>query len=281
MKKVLVHILFVLIVAFFLYPLKAESWWRRACTVVQDICGRKVKSNVSIPIKPKVAVIEASSLNLKKMCNKLVYVAKNTEVLGIVFLIDSLGGPTADYSVFHDLIKEITSRKPVVALVISNALSGGYLIASGANHIIAHNGSSIGGIGVIFEIRRDCDVQVKTDKLRAKSNFEVFKAGKFKALGHPYVNGFSDDERTYLQEKIERYYQFFISVVATDRNLDVNTSEEWAEGKEFLADEALKLGLIDEIGTYFDAEKKIVDLIKQADPHTNYDTEIEPIYYGE
>ena len=60
----------------------------------------------------------------------------------------------------------------------------------------------------------------------------------------------SESERKSLQDLVNRSYELFIGEVATARKLDINNEKSWANARIFLADDAKKLGLIDDIKTY-------------------------------
>lgn len=259
-----------------LYSFSVGNIWQK----IYNIYGTK-KIDLQIPlIKPKVAIIEITdSSDFKKTNLSLIDAAKNNTISGIILIIDSGGGSIGPYSVLHDLIKKITTTKPIIALILGDALSGGYLIASATNYIIAHNGSGIGSIGIFCEIRRYKETTQKTNEIEAQMTIEVFKAGKFKTIYHPYEKDLSDAEKNYIKEGLDKAYQTMKKIIASNRNLDLEHSTEWAEGKIFFAAEALELGLIDEIGTCFDAENKIIELISQRKPLNRFATEIEPIYY--
>ena len=65
--------------------------------------------------------------------------------------------------------------------------------------------------------------------------------------------------------------------MARNRNLSIDNHLDWADAKIFMGHEALKLGLVDEIGTLLDAEQKILELIKQKTSDTVFDNTIETV----
>lgn len=231
-------------------------------------------TRLNYPIKPRVEVIElVDPINFKESLISLLMAAKNNEVSGILLMVKSTGGHTAAFSVVHDVIKKIAKIKPVVALIMSSALSGGYMLASPAHYIIAHSCSDVGSIGVFAEREKHTDLKITDRAVEAKMEVELFSVGEFKTVYHPYGK-LSDKDRKYIQENLEKVYQQFVSMVGQDRNLNCKDYKTWAEGKAFLAYEALELGLIDEIGTIFEAEAKILELIRQRNPDCVFDNEI-------
>lgn len=222
------------------------------------------------------ATVEVISLidpiNFQEASLNLIAAAKNNQIAGIIIIIQSGGGATSSFSVLHDLIKKISTIKPVVALVAGVACSCGYMIASAADYIFAHSFSELGSIGVMIELQKWKDTRIKVN-VDAKMDPELFTAGKFKAIFNVYKT-LSEEDRAYIQKIIEVEYQQFITLVAENRNLNRNEHEQWAEAKIFTAPEALELGLIDKIGTIFDAEAKILELIQQRNPDYLFANEI-------
>jgi protease-4 len=170
------------------------------------------------------------------------------------------------------LIKKTSTKKPVVALVAGWANSCGYMIASAADYIFAHSFSELGCIGVVQELAKYKEVKV-TGNVEAKMDVELFTAGQFKAIFNAYKE-LSDEDRAHIQEGIEKGYQQFLNLVSQNRNLERNEYKNWAEAKIFIAPQALELGLIDEIGTIFEAEAKILELIRQRNPDCVFDNEL-------
>ena len=228
--------------------------------------------------KPKIAVISliADFDNVQVMMN-LIKTAKDKEIAGILLLIDCNGGSAAKFSVLHDLIKKIRLKKPVVGLIIGSAFSGGYFVASATDYLIAHTATELGSIGTICEVRKFSDSKITTGNTKSKFDVELFYAGEYKALFNPYKK-LTDDDRKQIKNELERSYQLFLKVVAENRGLDLSNYKEWAEGKSHIASDALKMGLIDEIGTIFEAEKKLLELLRKRNPDILYDSEMEYIF---
>lgn len=227
---------------------------------------------------PQVLVQELiDPINFKYVMTNLVTYAKDDSVQGIILIIDSPGGSTSQFSALHDLIKKVASIKPVVAFISNSAQSCGYLVASAADYIIAPSCSEIGAIGIFLEVARYKDPKVKNNEINAALDLSVFKVGKYKTVQHPHADQLSDEDREYLNDLTAKVYSQFITHVAHNRNLDISTSSEWAEGRVFIGHHAVEAGLIDQIGTYFDAEAKIVELIRAKNPVKQYTDTIVPI----
>lgn len=200
--------------------------------------------------------------DLQSFAEVMLGLAKNDACDGILVIIDNNGGSSAHYSVIYDLMCRIKKIKPIVGLVTGNAYSVGYLVASAVDYLFAHSLSGVGNIGVYQEVQRWADVSIKQDSYEALAKMYVFRSGKYKGLTNPCVGDLSEDEKTYLQNQVEKVYQELVAMIAQSRGLDIAQADKWADGKDFIASEALALGLIDEIGTIFEAEAKLVELMK-------------------
>ena len=223
---------------------------------------------------PKVrSLYLADNLDFKQVIKDLVAAGKDPEIAGIILFIDNNGGDTGSFSVLHDLIKKIADMKPMVSLIGSSALSGGYWVSTAADYLIAHSCSDIGSIGVYSSVTKLKKPKQIVD-VEAEMEVELFIAGEFKALWHQYGKDLSEKQRTYIQSHVDTIYKKFLDIVVENRRLDLSNSKEWAEGKCFIAEQALSLGLIDEIGTVFEAEKKILELIKLKNPTVVYADDI-------
>jgi protease-4 len=229
--------------------------------------------------RKKVLVMRISDpIKFEDLQNKLYLATIQQKVVGVILVIDSNGGKTANFSVIHDMIKKLASRKPVVSLVTGSACSGGYTIASAANSVLAHSASMIGSIGAYSEYSRYSNAHVKYKDTEADVEISLFKAGEFKAIGNPYAPELTENQRAFIQEKLMKHYNAFIDMIVQNRHIKKDEYKEWAEGKTFYAPEALELGLIDGIGTIFDAEEKIKQLIVKCNPNFGSTDAIEFVY---
>jgi protease-4 len=206
----------------------------------------------------------------------LVEAVKNKEISAILLNIDNTGGSVEKYSAIHDLIKKIRVRKPVVGLITGAALSGGYMIASAVEYLIAQSASTIGSIGVVMELPKYKEPKM-AGNVEAKLEIELFSQGQYKTIWNPYYT-LTDSDRAYLKAEGQKAYDFFLKLVSENRNIDIKNAQEWADAKIHLASDALKLGLINEIGTIFEAEEKLLELIRKKNPTIVYDNDCQFIF---
>lgn len=234
----------------------------------------------AVPLKAKVGILYiTNSLEMQQALKTLAHAAKNPELLGIILCIENNGGDCGQFSAFHDLIKKATTIKPVVGIVHGNALSGGYLIASATNFLICAEASNIGSIGAITELQKLSEhhlVGNSNNNYDAKIDLEIFNAGTYKTIYNANAP-LTETQRHYVQESVDKTYQYFISLVARNRNICTEDYLDWADAKVFFGFEALELGLVDQIGTLLDAEEKVLELIKQKSPDITFDNTIETV----
>lgn len=165
----------------------------------------------------------------------------NPNVKAIVLDINSKGGSqVACEEIAYDIEK---SSKPVVAYIGDNGLDESYLIASGADAIVASSSSSIGGIGLSLI---DSNKYSKT-KLTGVYNEDYLKLRK--------SNESNPDNLLNGQKMIDQDYTQFIKTIAENRNLKPNYLAKLAHGKRYNGNEAKNLGLIDKIGNKNNAIK--------------------------
>ena len=184
----------------------------------------------------------------------------DANIKGVLLYIDSPGGALAPSVELHLAVKNLRAKKPVVAYAGGSMTSGSYYAGAGADRILANPGAFIGSIGVIMQ-------GADASELAAKIGIsqQTVKAGEYKEAG-TFMRQWSKIEREQLQELVNASYEMFVSDVAADRNLDANKSKEWANARVFLARDAAKLGLIDEVSDYYSARAELEKLSGVAQP---------------
>lgn len=194
---------------------------------------------------------------------------KNNNIKAIVVRIDSPGGAVgASQEVFMEL-RRVNREKPVVASMGSVAASGGYYAAIGAEKIVASPGTLTGSMGVILKF---VNLEEIFKKIGYKS--ETIKSGEFKDMGSPN-RSLTKAERAMLQRLLDNVHDQFIRDIAESRKLAEEDVRQVADGRIFSGEQALKLGLIDELGNLTDAVRLAAELggLKDLDPRLIYPDE--------
>ena len=147
---------------------------------------------------------------------------------------------------------------PTIAYATDTCASGGYWIASGCDEMWARDVSLIGSIGVVGSRPNASGL---ADKLGI--SYEQFTAGEYKDAGVP-LREIEDGEREYLQSIVDGYYDQFVETVSEGRDMDPEQIRD-TEARIYLGNDALEIGLIDELGTEDDVKDRIENLI-DAEP---------------
>ncbi len=195
---------------------------------------------------------------VSRVYERLERAAQDPSVKAVILRLDTPGGEvTASDMIYHEVLKfKEKTKKPVIGLMMGVAASGGFYIASACDYIMAHPTTLTGSIGVISIFPNFGDLMAKVG---IKVN--VIKSGEVKDSGGPFRD-MTVEEKKLFQAIIDEYYQDFLNVVSANRK-DRIAAEDLrtiADGRVYTAPQALKLKLIDEIGYFDDAYKKILSM---------------------
>lgn len=193
-------------------------------------------------------------LDSRALIEQIETLREDAGIAGVLLVVDSPGGALSPSVEIYEELKRLAAIKPLVVYAQGTLASGSYYAALGAQHIIANKGAVIGSIGVIFE-------GIDASELIAKIGIrpQVLKAGQLKEAG-TIMRAWSEEERNEIEELLLRQYDMFVTDVCTARRIDCAQKESFAEGRIFDSARALKLGLIDSIGTKNDAKKELIAL---------------------
>ena len=202
------------------------------------------------------------SIVASKVCKDLEKLAEDDDVKAVVLRVNSPGGSAyASEQIWHAMTN-LKAKKPVVVSMGGYAASGGYYISCPANYIIAEPTTITGSIG-IFGMFPDFS-GLLTEKLGIK--FDEVKTNKHAAFG-TMSRPFNAEEMALLEQYIDRGYQLFRKRVADGRKQSVEAIEKIAQGRVWLANDALKNKLVDEIGSLDKAIEKAAKLAKLSEYH--------------
>ena len=202
------------------------------------------------------------SIVASKVCKDLEKLAEDDDVKAVVLRVNSPGGSAyASEQIWHAMMN-LKAKKPVVVSMGGYAASGGYYISCPANYIIAEPTTITGSIG-IFGMFPDFS-GLLTEKLGIK--FDEVKTNKHAAFG-TMSRPFNAEEMALLEQYIDRGYQLFRKRVADGRKQSVEAIEKIAQGRVWLANDALKNKLVDEIGSLDKAIEKAAKLAKLSEYH--------------
>ncbi|MCT7564855.1 signal peptide peptidase SppA [Aliarcobacter butzleri] len=199
-------------------------------------------------------------IDVSKTLENIEKAKTDTNIKGVLLLVDSPGGAVAPSVEVAYAIKELKQIKPVVVYASGVIASGSYYASIWADKIIANPGSMVGSIGVIMQ-------GVNTKELMDKIGIQTqtVKAGKYKESGTP-TRKWTEFEEKQLQSVIDDTYNMFITDVATARNLDIKNYTSFADAKIFTSKQAKDVGLVDEVANITVAQKTLAELSKVENP---------------
>lgn len=197
-----------------------------------------------------------------KVVEDLDKLANDDNVKAVVLRINSGGGSAYASEQMWRAIQLLKAKKPVVVSMGGLAASGGYYMSCGANYIYAEPTTITGSIG-IFGMIPDASGLLKN---KLGLSFDIVKTNESSdlgAMGRP----FNANEANAMQSYVDRGYQLFITRVANGRTaaghkMTTDDVDKIGQGRVWTGNQAIKLGLVDKLGTLDDAIAKAGELAK-------------------
>lgn len=189
-----------------------------------------------------VVLVKGIITESKPTVDQLKKYGEDSNVRAVVVRIDSPGGGVAASQEIYDAVSSLRKKKKVVSSMGSVAASAGYYVACAADKIVANPGSVTGSIGALMHFSNLEDL---LKKIGLKSS--VIKSGKFKDIGSP-VREMTAEEKQLIQGVIDDIYDQFLTTVSQMRKIPKEKLRPIADGRIFTGRQALKLGLVDELG---------------------------------
>ncbi len=184
------------------------------------------------------------------VANDLRKLREDDNVKAVVLRVNSGGGSVfASEEIWREM-ELLRKAKTVVVSMGGMAASGGYYISCGANRIYADATTITGSIGVFGMIPDASSLLNNTLGV----HFDGVKTNKMSDFGNP-GRSFNAEESRLLQQNVETSYNQFIKRVSDGRKMKAARVREIAEGRVWTGEQALELGLVDELGTLQDAIK--------------------------
>jgi protease IV len=216
---------------------------------------------------PKAATMFGSNdyIASRKVCKDLEELMNDDDVKAVVVRINSGGGDAyASEQMWHQM-SELRKVKPVVVSMGDYAASGAYYMSAPASWIVAQPNTLTGSIG-IFAVIPDFSGLVTT-KLGVR--FDEVKTNRNSTFGNTMARPFNAEETAMLQASVNRGYNLFRQRVADGRHLPIESVEKIAQGRVWLATDALNIKLVDQLGGIDDAVKKAAELAKLKEYYTS------------
>ena len=231
------------------------SGGRRVAIV--DVSGMIVNMN-------QFGLLEEGEHPVSLLHEQLERARKDNRVRAIILRLNTSGGTvTASDAMYREVMRfKKRSSKPVVAMLMDVAASGGYYVACSADRIITYPTSITGSIGVIFQT-----VSVQPALNRIGVHTDAIVSGPNKAAGS-WLSAMDPEQRIILQKLVDDFYHRFVALVRTTRpNITDDDFESVVDGRVISGNTAVEMGLADATGDLYDAwaDAKRLAGVKTAD----------------
>lgn len=205
---------------------------------------------------------ENSNILADKICESFRIAQNDDDIKAVVFRINSPGGSATESEEIYKAAKAFGEKKPLVVSMGSYAASGGYYIACPAQKIVAMPSTITGSIGV-FGVIPNVEKLLKDIDL----NVETVGTHKHSGMGSMYTK-MDSREIDVIQQSVETVYGRFISHVAEGRNMTTAEVDSIGQGRVWSGASALKIGLVDTLGSLNDALAIAAELADISDYST-------------
>ena len=173
---------------------------------------------------------------------ELLNIAQNESVKALIVRINSPGGSMAGSEALYLSLRKISKTKPVVAVLSGVAASGGYLSALATDRIFARKSTVTGSIGVILQT---AEISEMLEHIGVST--EAVKSSPLKGTPST-LETMNQKTRQAAQAVVDDMYILFLNILIERRALERAAATKLADGRIFTGRQALRNGLIDEIG---------------------------------
>ena len=172
----------------------------------------------------------------------------DASISAVLLHVDSPGGGVYESAELHKLLVEIKEQDKTIYSTMGNmAASGGYYISAPADKIFASRETLTGSIGVIMSGFNASELM---DNLGIEET--TWASGDMKNMGSMFTP-MTEEEDEYFQYLTDSMHDDFVQVIVEGRDMDESDVRDLADGRIYLAEDAIENGLVDEIGNFDDA----------------------------
>jgi protease-4 len=237
-------------IKYILEKLTSKDFKSADLSEIKRIAPAKNSSKNSIAVFYAVGEIDGSDKDgivSEKVATQLIELADDETVKAVVLRVNSPGGSAYGSEQIWNSVEVLRAKKPVVVSMGDYAASGGYYISCAADVILAEPNTLTGSIGIFGLLP---DAQGLFNKIGV--NFDGVKTNKLSDIGN-ISRPMSDLEKQLVQKNVERGYELFVKRCADGRKMTAEEIKKIAEGRVYSGTDALKIGLVDSLGTLQDA----------------------------
>ncbi len=223
---------------------------------LSDYAGNAVKTDFKV--KDKIAIIYADGqintdpsqdgITYQKFVPEIQKIRKDSTIKAVVLRVNSPGGAANTAETIRKELELLRAEKPVIVSYGTVAASGGYWISAEADKIFSNNTTLTGSIGVFsmipsLENTFKNKLHVTPVTIKSNDNADLYNM----------TRSINKREKEVTYEMIEDIYDNFITIVANGRDMSKEDVDNIAQGRVWCGNEALEIGLVDEIGGLKDA----------------------------
>ena len=204
---------------------------------------------------PKVAVLyvegtitdgwndDGFSVGGNEIADRIREIRRDSQYKALVVRVNSPGGSVSGSdAILMEIKRARNDGLPVVVSMGAVAASGGYWISTECDHVFAGKQTITGSIGVFGILPNFQDLAdrfgIRWDVVKTQESSDLMTVSRPK----------TEAELEVLQGYVERIYDRFIQLVAQSRSKEISAIEAIAQGRVWMGEDALELGLIDEFG---------------------------------
>ena len=227
MRKVFVVILSVVLIVFVI-------------SIIRAFLGK--------PFGERIGVVEIEGVisDSRQTMDDIIRFKEDPAIKGVIIRINSPGGSVGPTQEIYREVVKLKEKKKVFVSMGSLCASGGYYIAAAGEKVYANPSSITGSIGVIMQ---SVILEDLMKMIGVKSN--TIKAGDLKDAGSPFKE-MTPEERAYLNEVVKNIHEQFIKDIADGRKMDLEKTRKLADGRVYTGLQAQEVGLVDNIGNFYD-----------------------------
>lgn len=190
----------------------------------------------------------SGAVSVQELTARFDALVADESIAAIVLDFDSPGGSVGGIAEFADRVYDARGRKPVIAIANPMMASAAYWIGTAASELVASTSALVGSIGVV-SLHEDLSGLLEKEGVKVT----LLSAGPKKVLGNPF-EPLSDEGRGEIQARVDTFYDMFVKAVARGRGVaQRNVRDGFGQGGVVGAEEAVKLGMADRVGTLNDA----------------------------
>lgn len=252
LKKIFISaVLLLAVLSFVVSLLKGNNNSQKTVTIPDRVAVINIEGTIVCGADSKENLFQqANGITSGTIMKQIREAAADDSVKALVLRIDSGGGSaTAAEEVGRELLRfKEQTKKPIVATMGNTGASAAYWIAACASDKIYANATTLtGSIGVYMPY-------MNTEELFKKIGItsDKIKSGPYKDI---LTNDrpMTPEEKEILQNIVDEIYDQFVYTVSAGRRMETSKVRAIADGRIYTGRQAKNIGLVDELGDYYDA----------------------------